>query len=120
MPRIIHRAVLPELRNAILTARPKRSMLVHVPDKDTIILARIRVGRIEVFVKDCCPAHTAFAGTVDDTRVNLAEAGLDVVVESRADVNTGRPHLNMADHVVRVVRCANVGADEVVELEALA
>jgi len=52
--------------------------------------------------------------------VNLAEARLDVVVESRADVNTGRPHLNMIGDVVRVVRCANVEADEVVELEALA
>jgi len=120
MPRVIHRAVLPELRNTILTATPKRFMLVRVPDKDAIILDRIRVGRIEVFVRDCCPVHTAFAGAVGDTRVNLAEAGLDVVVESRADVNTGRPHLNMTDHVVRVVRCANVEADEVVELEDLA
>jgi len=119
MPRIIHGAVLPELRNTILTGMPKRTVLVHVPYNDAIILARIRVGRIEVFVRDCCPAHTAFPGTVDDTPVNLAEAGLDVVVESRADVNTGRPHLNMTDDIVRVVRCANVGADEAVGLEAL-
>jgi len=120
MPWVIHRTVLPELRNAILTGTPKRTVLVHVPYNDAIILGRIRIGRIEVFVRDRCPAHTAFTGTVDDARVNLAETGLDVVVESRADVNTGRPHLNMTYHVVRVVRCANVEADEVVELEALA
>ena len=120
MPWIIHHAVLPELRNTILTATPTRTVLVHVSYNDAIILDRIRVGRIEVFVRDCCPAHTAFSSTVDDTRVNLAEARLDMVMDSRADVNTGRPHLNTTDHVVRVVRCAKVEADEVVELEALA
>jgi hypothetical protein len=78
------------------------------------------VGRVEVLIGDSCPAHTAFAGTVDDACVDLAEAGLDVVVESRADVDTGRPHLNVTDDVVRVVRWANVEANEVVELETLA
>ena len=87
---------------------------------DAITLGRVRIGWIEVLIRDHCPAHTAFASTIDDVLVILAEARLDVVVESRPDVNTGRPHLNMIGDVVRVVRCANVEADEVVELEALA
>ena len=64
MPWVIHRAVPPELGDAILTATPKRTVLVHVPYHDAIILGRIRVGRIEVLIGDRCPAHTAFAGTV--------------------------------------------------------
>ena len=120
MPRVIHRAVLSEQGNAILTGAPKRTVLVHIPHNDAIILGRIRIGWIEVLIGDSRPAHTAFAGTVDDACVDLAEAGFDVVVEPRADVDTSRPHLNVADDIVRVVRRANVESNEVVELETLA
>ena len=120
MPRIIHRAVLSEQGNAILTAAPKRAVLVHIPDNDAVVLRRIRIGRIEVLVGDSRPAHTAFAGAVDNTRVDLAEAGFDVVVEPRTDIDTSRPHLNVADDVVRVVRRANMEPNEIVELETLA
>lgn len=120
MPRIIYRAVLSEQGNAILTAAPKRAVLMHIPYDDAIVLGRIRIGRVEVLIGDSCPAHTAFAGTVDDACVDLAETGFDVVVEPRTDVDTSRPHLNMTDDVVRVVRRANVEPNEVVELETLA
>ena len=120
VPGIIYRAVLSELGNPILTAAPQRTMLVHIPYNDALILGRVWIGRIEVLVGDSCPAHPAFAGTVDDACINLAEGGLDVVMESRADVDPGRPHLNVADHVVRVACCTDVEANEVVELDTLA
>src|SRR5260370_34697133 len=102
MPRIVHRAVRSELGNPVFTAAPKRPVLVHIPYNDTIILGWIRISRVEVLIGDSCPAHATFAGAVDDACVNLAEASLDVVVESRADVDTGRPHLNVTDDLVRV------------------
>ena len=119
MPRIVHCTVRSELGNAIPTTAPKRTVLVHIPNNDAIVLGRIGIGRVEVLIGDGCPAHAALAGTVDDACVNLAEAGLDVVVESRADVDTSRPHLNVTDDVVRVARCADVEANKVVEFEAL-
>ena len=120
MPRVVHRAVRSELRNAILTATPKRTMLMHIPDNDALILRRIRIGRVEVLIGDGCPTHATLAGTIDDACVNLAEAGLDVVVESRADVDTSRPHLDVTNDAVRIARCADVEANEVVEFEILA
>jgi hypothetical protein len=120
MPRIVHRAVRSEVGNTILTAAPKWTVLVHITNNDALVLGRIRIGRVEVLIGNGCPAHAALAGTVDDACVNLAEAGLDVVVESRADVDTSRPHLDVTDDAVRVARCADMEANEVVELEALA
>jgi len=93
---------------------------MHIPDYDALILRWIRIGRVELRIRDGCPAHATVAGTVDDACVNLAKAGLDVVVESRADVDTSRPHLNVTDDVVRVARCADMEANEVVEFETLA
>jgi len=120
MPRIVYRAIRPELGNAILTAAPKRTVFVHISDNDAFILGRIRICRVEVLIGDGCPAHAALAGTVDDACVNLAEAALDVVVESCADVDASRPHLNVTDDVVRVARCTDVEANQVVEFESLA
>jgi hypothetical protein len=119
VPGVIHCAVLSELGNPILAIAPQRTMLVHIPYNDALILGRVWIGRIEVLVGDSCPAHPAFAGTVDDACVNLAEGGLDVIMESRADIDAGRPHLNVTDDVVRVARCADVEAHEVVELDTL-
>ena len=95
MPRVIYRAILFELGNAILTAAPKRTVL---PYNDAAVLGRIRSSRIEILIGDSRPAHTTFPGTVDDACVHLAED----------------------DDVVRVVPWANLEANEVVELEALA
>ena len=92
---------------------------MHIPDNDALVLRRIRIGWVEFLIGDGCPTHATLAGTIDDACVNLAEAGLDVVVESRADVDTSRPHLNVTDDVVRVARSADVEANEVVEFEIL-
>ena len=97
MPRIIHRAVVSELWNAVFTTAPKWAVLVHIPHNDAIIMGRIRVCRVEVLIGDSCPAHTTFTGTIDDARMNLAKAGLDVVMESRTDVDASRPHLYVTD-----------------------
>ena len=100
MPWIIHRAVCSELRNAVFTTAPKWAVFVHIPHNDAIILGRIRVRRAEVLIGDGCPAHTTFTGTIDDARMNLAKAGLDVVMESRTDVDASRPHLYVADDCI--------------------
>lgn len=119
VPGVVHCAVCSELGNAVLTAAPKRTVLMHIPNNEAIVLGRIRIGWVEVLIGDSCPVHAAVAGTVDDACVNFAEAGLDVVVESRADVDASRPHLNVTDDIVRVARCADVEANEVVEFETL-
>ena len=100
VPRIIHRAVFSELWNAVFTTAPKWTVLVHIPHDNAIIMGRIRVRRVEVLIGDSCPAHTTFTCTIDDTRVNLAKAGLDVVMESRTDVDASRPHLYVANDCI--------------------
>ena len=76
--------------------------------------------RVEVLNGDGCLTHPTLTGTVDDACVNLAEAGLDVVVESRADADISRPHWKVTGDVVLVARIADVEANEVVEFEILA
>ena len=75
-------------------------------------------GRADVLIGDGSYTHTNLAGT--GACVNLAEAGLDMVVESRAEVDASRPYLNMTDEVVRVAHCVGLEANKVAEFATLA
>ena len=75
MPRVVQCAIFSELENAILTAAPKRTLLPY-----NNVLYRAGSGAAGSTGTVVQSPHTAYAGTVDDACVHLAEPGLDVVV----------------------------------------
>lgn len=94
-------------------------MLVKIGNDDKPRLVEVRVVGVEVCIRDVCPSHTSLSCPVDDTRVNLREGLLNVVVESSRHALPSSPELDVGKLIHGVVGEADMEAGEVVEFQIL-
>ncbi len=89
------------------------------PARLFLVLSLLWLRRIEIPIGNRRPVHARLSRSVHETRVDLAEGLIGMVVEPSRYADTCRPHLYMTHRSKRVGVKLHVEADEVKEFEAL-